>query len=82
MVGDFRAWLQSEMQLLPPTGDAYRFALRALERLDEELGDRIVLELEPEQADAVAAELDALAQAEALPDGLVELLQVIRTVPL
>jgi hypothetical protein len=79
MVRDYRAWLQSEMQLPGAQGD---FARRALERLDLEIGDCVVLELEPNQADAIAVELDMLAQAEALPDALVELLQVIRTVPI
>ena len=79
MVRDYRAWLQSEMQLPGAEGEMAR---RALDRLDMELGERVVLELEPEQADLLAAELDALAQAEALPDALVELLQIIRTVPI
>lgn len=84
MVRDYRAWLQSEMQLLAVSNEPYSvgqgdMARRAMERLDIELGDRVVLELEPEQAEAVAAELDALAQAEPLPDSLVELLQIIRT---
>lgn len=86
MVRDYRAWLQSEMQLLAQNGEANavgqgEMARRAMERLDLELGDRVVLELEPDQVDAIAAELDALAQAEALPDALVELLQIIRTTP-
>lgn len=79
MVRDYRAWLQSQMQLHGGQGEMAR---RALDRLDMELGDRVVLELEPEQADAIAMELDTLAQAEVLPDTLVELLQIIRTVPI
>lgn len=86
MVRDYRAWLQSEMQLLAAKGDPYttgqgEMARRAMDRLDMELGDCVVLELEPEQAQAIATELDTLAQAEALPDSLVELLQIIRTDP-
>jgi hypothetical protein len=86
MVRDYRAWLQSEMRLLEEKSDPYatgqaQFARRAMERLNVELGDRVVLEFEPEQAEAIAAELDTLAQAEALPDALVELLQLIRTGP-
>jgi hypothetical protein len=79
MVRDYRAWLQSQMQLPGVQGELAR---ASLERLDLELGDRVVLELEPDQADAIAVELDMLAQAEALPDALVELLQFIRTVPI
>lgn len=85
MVRDYRAWLQSELHLL---GNASRHAYslgqanmakRAIERLDAEVGDRVVLELEPETATAIADALDMMAEAEALPDALVELLQLIRT---
>lgn len=86
MVRDYRAWLQSEMQLFAAKSDPYctglgEMACRAMERLDMELGERVILELEPEQAETIAAELDTLARAEALPDALVELLQIIRTAP-
>jgi hypothetical protein len=54
-------------------------AKRAIERLDAEIDDRVVLELEPETATAVAEALDTMAEAEALPDSLVALLQLIRT---
>lgn len=86
MVRDYRAWLQSEMQLFAAKSDPYtsgqgEMARRAMDRLDMELDDRVVLELEPEQAEAIVAELDTLAQAEVLPDALVELLQIIRTAP-
>lgn len=85
MVRDYRAWLQSELQLLGNAGNhAYSLAQadmakRAIERLDAEIGDRVVLEIEPETAAAISDALDMLAEAEALPDALVELLQLIRT---
>jgi hypothetical protein len=85
MVRDYRAWLQSEMQLLGKASHhAYslgqaNMAKRALERLDAEIDDRVVLELQPESATAIADALDMMAEAEALPDALVELLQLIRT---
>jgi hypothetical protein len=87
MVRDYRAWLQSELQLL---GDASQHAYslgqanmakRAIERLDAEIGDRVVLELDPELAESVADALEQLAQVEALPEPLVELLQLSRTSP-
>jgi hypothetical protein len=87
MVRDYRAWLQSELQLLGNASHhAYslgqaNMAKRAIERLDAEIGDRVLLELEPEQASAIAESLDMLAEAEALPDALVELLRLIRTGP-
>jgi hypothetical protein len=85
MVRDYRAWLQSELQLL---GDASQHAYslgqanmakRAIERLDAEIGDRIVLELDPDLAEGVTDALEQLAQVEALPEPLVELLQLSRT---
>lgn len=85
MVRDYRAWLQSELQLLGNAGHyAYslgqaNMAKRAVERLDAEIDDRLVLELEPDTAGAIADALDMMAEAEALPDALVELLQLIRT---
>jgi hypothetical protein len=85
MVRDYRAWLQSELQLLGNAGQhAYslgqaNMAKRALERLDAEIGDRFVLELEPELADGITDALEHLAQVEALPEPLVELLQLSRT---
>jgi hypothetical protein len=85
MVRDYRAWLQSELQLLGNASHhAYslgqaNMAKRAVERLDAEIDDRVVLELEPEAASAITDALDMMAEAEALPDALVELLQLIRT---
>lgn len=85
MVRDYRAWLQSELQLLGnATHHAYslgqaNMAKRAVERFDAEIGDRVILELEPEDADAIANELEALAEAEALPEAIVALLRLIRT---
>jgi hypothetical protein len=85
MVRDYRAWLQSELQLLGNAGQhAYslgqaNMAKRAIERLDAEIGDRVLLELEPELADGITDALEQLAQVEALPEPLVELLQLSRT---
>lgn len=85
MVRDYRAWLQSELQLLGNASHhAYslgqaNMAKRAVERLDAEIGERVVLELEPEDADAIASELEVLAEAETMPEALVGLLQLIRT---
>ena len=84
MVRDYRAWLQSEMQLLSnATHHAYslgqaNMARRAVDRLDAEIGDRVVLELEPEFVESVASELERLAEGEALPDVLVDLLRRLR----
>ena len=72
MVRDYRAWLQSELQLLGNASHhAYslgqaNMAKRAIDRFDAEIDDRVVLELEPETATAIG-------------DALVELLQLIRT---
>jgi hypothetical protein len=85
MVRDYCAWLQSELQLLGNAGnDAYslgqaNMAKRAFQRLDAEIDDRIVIELEPETAGSIAEALEMMAETEALPDALVELLQLIRT---
>jgi hypothetical protein len=85
MVRDYRAWLQSELQLLGNASHhAYslgqaNMAKRAVERFDAEIGERVMLELEPEDADAVASELELLAETETLPEALVGLLQLIRT---
>lgn len=85
MVRDYRAWLQSELQLLGNASHhAYslgqaNMAKRAIERLDAEIDDMVVLELEPEAASAITDALDMMAEAEALPGELVELLQLIRT---
>ncbi len=85
MVRDYHAWLQSELQLLGDAGHhAYslgqaNMAKRAIERLDAETDDRVILELEPEAASAIADALEMMAESEALPDALVELLQLIRT---
>jgi len=87
MVRDYRAWLQSELQLLGNAGQhAYslgqaNMAKRAVDRLDAEIGDRVLLELEPDQAASIASALDALAESEPLPDSLVDLLRFIRTDP-
>lgn len=85
MVRDYRAWLQSELQLLghadhhPYSLGQVNMAKRAVERLEAELGDRVVLELDPDLAAGVTDALEELAQVEALPQPLVELLQLSRT---
>jgi hypothetical protein len=85
MVRDYRAWLQSELQQLDNAGrDVYsqgqaNMAKRAVERLDAETDDRVLLELEPESASAIADALEVMSEAEPLPDALVDLLKLIRT---
>jgi hypothetical protein len=85
MVRDYRAWLQSELQQLSNAGQhAYsqgqaNMAKLAVERLDAETDDRVLLELEPESASAIADALEVMSQAEPLPDALVDLLKLIRT---
>lgn len=88
MVRDYRAWLQSELQLLGNNTAHHAYSLgqanmakRAMERLDAELGDRVIFEIEPELAESITAALEQLAQVEALPEPLVELLQLSRTSP-
>lgn len=83
MVRDYRAWLQSELKQAESSGDPEArgkaaMARRAMERFDSEIGERIVLELEPELAAAVASELEMLAQAESLPESLVSLLNLLQ----
>jgi predicted NAD-dependent protein-ADP-ribosyltransferase YbiA (DUF1768 family) len=64
MLGDYRRWLESELKLLGNASHhAYSFgqanmAKRALERLDAELGDTIVVAFTPSEADAIAAALE------------------------
>ncbi|MGZ3497933.1 MAG: hypothetical protein ACXVAK_10275 [Vulcanimicrobiaceae bacterium] len=79
MLRDYRDWLQSELQLLSNASHhAYAFgqanmAKRAIERLDEELGARVVLELERDTADRIGAALDTLALEGSLETALAEL---------
>ena len=80
MVRDYRAWLQSELRVASRSAEAFArgqadMAQRAIDRFEREVGDDVVLELEPELAAAVRSELETLAQAESLPDSLVSLLQ-------
>lgn len=87
MVRDYRAWLQSELQLLGNASHhAYslgqaNMAKRAIERLDAEIGERTVLEIDREEAAALAACLDELAEGESLPQPLIDLLQSLRARP-
>lgn len=79
MLRDYRDWLQSELQLLSNASHhAYAFgqanmAKRAIERLDEELDDRLVLELDRDAADRIGATLDTLALEGPLDPALAEL---------
>ena len=83
MVRDYRAWLQSELQLLGSAGEqAYalgqvNMAKRAFERLDAEIGDRVVLELEPEEAASIRSALDELSQTEPLDEALIDLRKML-----
>lgn len=85
MVRDYRAWLQSEMHSLLNAGDdpyslgQANMAKRAIERLNSEINDSIIVEIESDSAAAMADALEMMAEAEALPDALVELLRLIRT---
>ena len=79
MLRDYRDWLQSELQLLSNASHhAYalgqaNMAKRAVERLDEELDDLILLELDRDTADRIGAALDTLALEGTLDIALTEL---------
>ena len=79
MLRDYRDWLQSELQLLSNASHhAYaigqaNMARRAVERLDEELDDRVLLELDRDTADRIGAALDTLALEGTLDVALTEL---------
>jgi hypothetical protein len=77
MLAHFRAWLESELKLLGNASHhAYSFgqakmAKRAIEQLDEELANVVVVELSKDDANAIATELAALETAGGpLPRGL------------
>jgi Mg/Co/Ni transporter MgtE len=69
MLTNYRNWLESELKLLGNASHhAYSFgqanmAKRAIERLDQELSNKIVLAIERSEAAATLATLDALAAA-------------------
>jgi hypothetical protein len=64
MLSDYRAWLESELKLLGNASHhAYSFgqanmAKRAIERFDEEVRGKVLLALEPAEAEAVLAALE------------------------
>lgn len=69
MLTNYRNWLESELKLLGNASHhAYSFgqanmAKRAIERLDQELANKIVLAIERSEAAATLAALEALAAA-------------------
>jgi flagellar motility protein MotE (MotC chaperone) len=69
MLSDYRNWLESELKLLGNASHhAYSFgqanmAKRAIERLDQELANHVLVALERSEAATVLASLDALAAA-------------------
>ncbi|MDQ2857727.1 MAG: hypothetical protein M3R53_03620 [Candidatus Eremiobacteraeota bacterium] len=80
MLSDYRFWLESELKLLGNASHhAYSFgqanmAKRAIERLDEELANRLVLTLERRQVDEALTALEMLAEREStLPPPLASL---------
>jgi len=77
MLSDYRNWLESELKLLGNASHhAYSFgqanmAKRAVERLDQELANRVVLILERRQVDEALTALEMLAERDsALPPPL------------
>lgn len=84
MLRDYRAWLQSELQLLSNASHhAYAFgqanmAKRALERYDAETADRTIVELDPDETGELAAALELLASTESAPEPVVALLRRLR----
>jgi len=79
MLSDYRNWLESELKLLGNASHhAYSFgqanmAKRAIERLDQELANKIALLLERSEAAAILAALEALAAASDLDPSLAAL---------
>ncbi len=86
MLSDYRSWLESELKLLGNASHhAYSFgqanmAKRAIERLDEELANRLVLTLERRQVDEALTALEMLAEREStLPPPLASLREELKT---
>jgi hypothetical protein len=79
MLLDYRNWLESELKLLGNASHhAYSFgqanmAKRAIERLDQELENKIALLIERSEAAAILAALEALAAANDLNASLAAL---------
>jgi len=71
MLSDYRSWLEAELKLLGNASHhAYSFgqanmAKRAIERLDEELGQRVAMLLERTEATEVLTALEMLSEAPA-----------------
>jgi hypothetical protein len=69
MLSDYRTWLESELALLGNASHhAYAFgqanmAKRAIERLDEETSDKVILTLERGEAAAISTALEMLEEA-------------------
>lgn len=79
MLSDYRTWLESELKLLGNASHhAYSFgqanmAKRAIERLDQELANKIPLLLTPAEATTAAATLAEMQAATPLPPALEQL---------
>lgn len=79
MLSDYRNWLESELKLLGNASHhAYSFgqanmAKRAIDRLDTELANKIVLFVERSEAAGLFASLEALAAAHDLDPALAAL---------
>jgi hypothetical protein len=78
MLSDYRNWLEAELKLLGNASHhAYSFgqanmAKRAIERLDEELKDRVPLLLGRSEAASALTALDALSRSDAALDPALE----------
>jgi hypothetical protein len=80
MLSEYRTWLESELALLGNASHhAYAFgqanmAKRAIERLDEETADKVILVLERGEAAAISTALEMLEEGTtALPPALATL---------
>jgi hypothetical protein len=80
MLSDYRTWLESELKLLGNASHhAYSFgqanmAKRAIERLDQEIGQRVVIALTLPEAAALSTALEMLVEGtSALPPALADL---------
>jgi hypothetical protein len=71
MLSDYRSWLEAELKLLGNASHhAYSFgqanmAKRAIERLDEELGQRVPVILERTEATEILTSLEMLSEGAA-----------------
>ncbi len=71
MLSDYRSWLEAELKLLGNASHhAYSFgqanmAKRAIERLDEELGQRVPVLLERNEASEILTALEMLSESPA-----------------